>query len=121
MMKHEINSLGILLKYSTLAWMLLLAISLPSTLLGETEPNVVLFFVDDMGWTDWQASATNPNGSPVYETPNLNALASAGVTFSNAYASAPVCSPTRASLMTGKSPAKTRITDWIGAGVSTGT
>lgn len=84
------------------------------------KPNVVLFFVDDMGWTDWQASKFQPHGSPLFETPNMVALANSGVTFSNAYASAPVCSPTRASLMTGKNPAKTRVTDWIGAGNSTG-
>jgi len=73
-----------------------------------------------MGWTDWQASAAQPHGSPVYETPNMLALANSGMSLSNAYASAPVCSPTRASLMTGKSAARTRITDWIGAGNSTG-
>lgn len=88
---------------------------------SSAQPNVVLFFVDDMGWTDWQESAVQPLGSPVYETPNLLALAGSGVTFSNAYSSAPVCSPTRASLMTGKNSARTRITDWIGAGNSSGT
>lgn len=79
-------------------------------------PNVVLFFVDDMGWTDWERSSLNPQGSVVFETPNLTRLANAGVVFDNGYASAPVCSPSRVSLMTGLSPASHRTTDYIGAG-----
>ncbi len=73
-----------------------------------------------MGWTDWESAPELPDGSPLYETPNMRSLAATGVTFANAYASAPVCSPTRASLLTGKNPARTRITDWIGSGVSQG-
>ncbi|MEO0529902.1 MAG: sulfatase-like hydrolase/transferase [Planctomycetota bacterium] len=79
-------------------------------------PNVVLFFVDDMGWADWERSALNPNGSVVFETPNLSRLANSGVVFDNGYASSPVCSPSRVSLMTGLSPARHRTTDFIGAG-----
>lgn len=99
---------------------ILLSLWLLSISQSAAKPNVVLFFVDDMGWTDWQASEAQPHGSPLYETPNMLALANSGVTLANAYASAPVCSPTRASLMTGKNPAKTRVTEWIGAGNSTG-
>jgi arylsulfatase A len=74
-------------------------------------PNVVMFVADDMGWTDWQYNAvSNPTGSLVYETPNLLALANQSVVFSNAYASAPVCSPTRMSILTGKSPARNGMT-----------
>lgn len=77
-------------------------------------PNIVLFLVDDMGWTDWQRDATlNPTGSLVYETPNLLRLAKSGQVFSNSYAACPVCSPTRAAIMTGKNPARLRLTDWI--------
>ena len=79
-------------------------------------PNVVLFFVDDMGWADWQRSPQNPEGSDVYETPNLVRLARSGVVFDNGYASAPVCSPSRVSLMTGLSAARHTTTDFIGAG-----
>lgn len=85
---------------------------------GDTarRPNVVLFFVDDMGWTDWERSTLNPTGSAVFETPNLLRLANSGVVFDNGYASAPVCSPSRVSLMTGLGPASHRTTDYIGAG-----
>lgn len=82
---------------------------------SDAQPNVVVFFVDDMGVADWQIDAVaNPTGSRVYETPNMLRLASEGVTFLNAYASAPVCSPSRASLMTGKSVARHGISDFIG-------
>ena len=53
------------------------------------------------------------NPASFYETPNLEKLAQSGMKFTNAYASCPVCRPTRASLMTGKSPARLHITDWI--------
>ena len=71
-------------------------------------PNVVLFLVDDMGWRD---SATY--GSGYYETPSMDRLASAGMRFTNAYAASPVCSPTRASILTGMNPARLHVSDWI--------
>lgn len=74
----------------------------------ETPPNVVLFLVDDLGWTD-----VGCYGSDVYETPNIDALASSGVRFTNAYAACHVCSPTRASILTGKYPARLNLTDWL--------
>lgn len=74
------------------------------------KPNVVFFLVDDMGWTDLGCY-----GSSFYETPNIDRLASEGVRFTNAYAACPVCSPTRASIMTGKYPARINTTDWFGA------
>ena len=75
----------------------------------QQKPNIVFFLVDDLGWADIEPN----NPSTFYETPNLEALASSGMKFTNAYASCPVCSPTRASIMTGKSPARLHITDWI--------
>ncbi|TAD85785.1 MAG: DUF4976 domain-containing protein [Bacteroidetes bacterium] len=72
------------------------------------KPNVIIILADDLGWADLQC-----NGSTFYETPNLNALTQAGTNFTQAYATSPVCSPTRASLLTGKLPVKTGITDWI--------
>src|SRR3954454_8918385 len=79
-----------------------------------TTPNVVMFLADDMGWTDWQYDATlNPTGSVVYETPNLLQLAQRSVNFTSAYAPAPVCSPTRAAILTGKSPTRLQITNII--------
>ncbi|WP_109831301.1 sulfatase [Reichenbachiella versicolor] len=72
------------------------------------KPNVVLFVVDDLGWTD---AATF--GSDLYQTPNVDRLAEDGVKFTDAYAACTVCSPSRASLMTGKYPATINCTDWI--------
>jgi arylsulfatase A len=78
-------------------------------------PNVVMFLTDDMGWTDWQYNATlNPTGSAVYETPNLMQLANQSVVFRNAYSAAPLCSPTRASILTGQSPARIGMTNIVG-------
>ncbi|RPG51886.1 MAG: hypothetical protein CBB61_000585 [Gammaproteobacteria bacterium TMED1] len=72
------------------------------------QPNVILFLVDDMGWTD-----IGVYGSDFYETPNIDALAEKGVRFTDAYAASHVCSPTRASLLTGKSPARLQLTEWL--------
>jgi arylsulfatase A-like enzyme len=72
------------------------------------KPNFVLFLIDDMGWTD-----AGCYGSTFYETPNIDKLAAEGVRFTDAYAACPVCSPTRASIMTGKYPARLNLTDWL--------
>jgi len=74
----------------------------------EQKPNFVFILVDDLGWKDLGCY-----GSTFHETPNLDKLASEGVRFTNAYAACPVCSPTRASIMTGKYPARIDLTDWI--------
>lgn len=71
-------------------------------------PNVVFFLVDDLGWADLACY-----GNRFHETPNIDRLASEGVRFTDAYAASAVCSPTRASIMTGKYPARLKITDWI--------
>ena len=78
-------------------------------------PNVILIVADDLGWADIEPN----NPDTFYRTPNLNRLAARGVRFTNAYAAAPVCSPTRGSIMTGRHPARTRTTDWFG-GARTG-
>lgn len=76
---------------------------------GENRPpNVILFLADDLGWTDLGCY-----GSLYYETPNIDRLAEEGMRFTDAYSSCTVCSPTRASILTGKYPARVRITDWI--------
>lgn len=75
-------------------------------------PNVIVFFLDDFGWADWQQNGA-PTGSVFYETPNMNRLAAQGLYFPNGYASTPVCSPTRGALMTGQAPAFNKLTDWI--------
>lgn len=74
------------------------------------QPNIVFILIDDMGWKDLSCY-----GSSFYETPNIDRIASAGALFTNAYAACPVCSPTRASIMSGKYPATVGLTDWIGS------
>jgi arylsulfatase A-like enzyme len=71
-------------------------------------PNVVLILADDLGWADLGCT-----GSTFYETPRLDRLAAEGMRFTSAYAACPVCSPTRAALVTGRWPARVGITDYI--------
>jgi len=73
------------------------------------QPNIIFILIDDMGWRD-----VGCYGSSFYETPNLDRLASEGMRFTDAYAACPVCSPTRASILTGKYPARVGVTDYIG-------
>ncbi len=71
-------------------------------------PNILFILIDDMGWRDLGCY-----GSGFYETPVLDRLAREGLQFSDAYAACPVCSPTRASLLTGQYPARVGVTDYI--------
>jgi len=73
-------------------------------------PNIVFILVDDLGYKDISCY-----GSSFYETPNIDKLACEGMKFNNAYAAASVCSPTRASILTGKYPARLKMTNWIPA------
>ncbi|MBM4045965.1 MAG: N-acetylgalactosamine 6-sulfate sulfatase, partial [Planctomycetes bacterium] len=66
---------------------------------SSRKPNVVLCMADDQGWGDMAY-----NGHPVLKTPNFDAMAAAGVRFDRFYAAAPVCSPTRGSVLTGRHP-----------------
>jgi arylsulfatase A len=70
--------------------------------------NVVVILADDLGWTDLGCY-----GNKFNETPNIDKLANSGIRFTNAYAACPVCSPTRASIMTGKYPARLQLTNFI--------
>lgn len=80
------------------------------TLAAETRrPNVVFFLVDDLGWSD-----VGCYGSRFYETPAIDQLAKEGMLFDNAYSTCHVCSPSRASILTGKYPARTNLTEWLG-------
>lgn len=74
-----------------------------------TKPNIIFILIDDMGWKDISCM-----GSEFYETPNIDRIASEGMLFTDAYASCPVCSPTRASVMSGKYPARVGVTQYIG-------
>jgi len=71
-------------------------------------PNIVFILIDDMGWRDLSCY-----GSTFYETPNIDRLAAEGVRFTDAYAACPVCSPTRASILTGRYPARVGVTNYI--------
>jgi arylsulfatase A-like enzyme len=71
-------------------------------------PNIVHILIDDMGWTDLGCM-----GSDLFETPNIDRLAAQGMRFDNGYSACTVCSPTRAATMTGRYPARLRVTDWI--------
>jgi len=74
----------------------------------QAKPNFVFILVDDLGWADLGCY-----GSSFHETPNIDHLAGESLRFTSAYAACPVCSPTRASIMTGKYPARIGVTDWI--------
>jgi arylsulfatase A-like enzyme len=77
---------------------------------NSTRPNVIMILVDDMGWMD-----SSTYGSAYYETPNLTRLGDAGMLFTNAYAANPLCSPTRASIMSGQHPSRLGLTLAINA------
>lgn len=70
--------------------------------------NVIFYLVDDLGWTD-----LGYEGSSFYETPNIDGFSKKGVRFSQAYAACHVCSPSRASILTGEYPARLHLTDWL--------
>ena len=89
---------------------LALSLLVPLVVAAERPPNVVVFLVDDLGQRDLGCY-----GSTFYETPNIDRLAKEGVRFTDAYSACPVCSPTRAALMTGQWPQRSGITDYIGA------
>jgi arylsulfatase A len=76
---------------------------------AQKRPNIVFFLVDDLGWGD----IAGYSGSTFYETPNIDRLAQNGVRFMQAYSASTLCSPTRASILTGKSPGRLHITHAI--------
>ncbi len=79
---------------------------------SEPKPNVLFILADDLGYHDLSCM-----DSEYYETPNIDRIAHEGMIFTNGYAACQVCSPSRASIMTGQFPARHGITDWIGAPV----
>jgi arylsulfatase A len=79
-----------------------------STAFAAKQPNIVMFLIDDMGWMDLACQ-----GNKQLDTPNTDRLASQGMRFTDAYAAAPVCSPTRASILTGQSPARLHLTNHL--------
>jgi len=91
-----------------LVYLFILLVAMSCKNATESKPNVIMILVDDMGWTD-----LGSYGSDLYQSPNIDKLASEGVKFTNSYSSCTVCSPTRASIVTGKYPARINVTDWI--------
>jgi arylsulfatase A-like enzyme len=85
------------------------ALTTPAEATEPGRPNIVFILADDLGARD-----LSNEGSPYYESPRIDALARAGVKFERAYAASRVCSPSRASIMTGKTPPSHGITTWIG-------
>jgi len=77
-------------------------------LLPKQKPNFLFILVDDLGWSDLSCY-----GSKFYDTPNIDGLAKESMKFTDAYAACPVCSPSRASILTGKYPARLGLTDYI--------
>lgn len=76
---------------------------------GKARPNIVLIMADDLGWKDLRCY-----GNEKLDTPHIDQLAKEGLLFTDAYSAAPVCTPTRAALMTGESPARLNITNHAG-------
>jgi arylsulfatase A-like enzyme len=75
---------------------------------AERPPNILFILIDDLGWMDLGCQ-----GNPHLHTPHVDALAKYGMRFTDAYAAAPVCSPTRAAILTGQSPARLQITNHL--------
>lgn len=84
------------------------AISQKTVQKTKKQPNIILLLVDDLGWID-----IGSYGSSFYETPNIDKLTKEGIKFTNGYSACNVCSPSRASILTGKYPARLHLTDWI--------
>ncbi len=101
MKRLKINPLKLVLH----AFLLLFA---TAAMAQNKQPNIVFILADDLGWKDLGCY-----GNLFTETPNIDKLAENGIRFTEAYAACPVCSPTRASIMTGKYPARLQLTNYI--------
>ena len=87
-------------------FVLLLAFSLRGHAASAATPNILFVMIDDLGWMDLGCQ-----GNKLVETPHIDRLAQQGMRFTDAYAAAPVCSPSRAAILTGQSPARLHITN----------
>ena len=92
-----------------LGWSLCLGLTALNFIQAQEKPNIVFILADDLGYTDLSCM-----GSKYYETPNIDQIAKSGMIFTNGYAACQVCSPSRASILTGKFPVNHGITNWIG-------
>ena len=104
---------GQILTGKILAGLVLAGLILPSPLQAADTAgtNVVLILVDDLGWKD-----VGCYGSSYYQTPHIDQLARDGVRFTDGYAACNVCSPSRAAILSGKSPARLLLTQWLPSG-----
>jgi arylsulfatase A-like enzyme len=78
------------------------------SLQAQKTPNIIYILTDDLGYTDLSCY-----GNPFNETPNIDSLAIGGVKFMSCYASSPICSPSRAAIMTGIHPARLQLTNFL--------
>jgi len=92
----------------SLVILLLIILTLTACNQEEKQPNIVVILCDDLGYGDLGIF-----GHPIIQTPNLDELAEKGMKFTNCYSAAPVCSPSRAGLLTGRSPNKAGVYDFI--------
>lgn len=89
-------------------WVALMLSFCPESQAQSTRPNILLILVDDLGISD-----LGTYGHPFFKSPTIDSIAEAGMRFTNAYSASPVCSPTRAALMTGKHPARLKLTNFL--------
>lgn len=101
-----LNRRGLLAAMGFLLCLSATEVSFAANLEKPAKPNIILVMADDQGWGD-----TGYNGHPFVKTPALDAMAKEGFVFDRFYAGAPVCSPTRASVMTGRNPIRTKVTN----------
>ncbi len=101
---------GLPMRYLPILWFSILSLS---TCSAADKPNIVLVFTDDQGWTDTSVQMMSDlpeSRSDYYQTPALESMAREGLVFSNAYACAPTCTPSRAGMQFGKTPCRLRQT-----------
>lgn len=89
-------------------WLALCCLLLAVSATAAEKPNILFILIDDFGWKD-----VSYNGSTFYETPQIDKLSETCMRFDNCYTPSPMCSPTRASILTGKNPARHGITQWL--------
>jgi arylsulfatase A-like enzyme len=94
--------------FAFLAILCALGVSCCATTAAAEQPNVIVLLADDLGWADLSCY-----GSTFHESPHLDKFAAQGMRFTQAYSSSPYCSPSRAAIMTGRHPARVKITDYI--------
>jgi len=104
---RNINTKHILLSLFTGSIILTACNKTPNTGQKESVPNIIFIVTDDLGWSD-----LGSYGADLHETPHIDRFARKSLLFTNSYAAGPVCSPTRASIMTGKTPARLNYTIW---------